>query len=154
MDRTTFADLIKPIASSIAGRPVDEDLAQTLNADFGPGSGVFEAIEKACHEAIADGWMCAEGGEGRRFGRIIEPGPETHDLSIDVVDITDFTGPHHRHPNGEICMVMPVDESAAFCGHERGWCVFPPGSEHRPSVSGGRALVLYMLPEGSIEWSG
>jgi hypothetical protein len=31
--------------------------------------------------------------------------------------------------------------------------VYPPGSAHRPTVSGGRALVLYLLPEGRIEFS-
>jgi hypothetical protein len=29
----------------------------------------------------------------------------------------------------------------------------PPGSAHRPTVSQGRALVLYLLPDGRIEFT-
>ncbi|MEZ5479400.1 MAG: DUF4863 family protein [Thiolinea sp.] len=31
--------------------------------------------------------------------------------------------------------------------------MYPPGSAHKPTVSQGRALVLYLLPQGSIEFS-
>ena len=65
----------------------------------------------------------------------------------------DVVGPHHSHPNGEIDLVMPSEGEARFDGHGAGWVVYPPGSAHHPTVSGGRALVLYLLPEGSIEFS-
>ena len=45
-------------------------------------------------------------------------------------------------------------EMALFDGRSRGWCVYPPGSDHRPTVTNGRALVLYLLPEGEIEFTG
>ena len=93
------------------------------------------------------------GGKGRRFGRVIEPGPAIAGFSVDVVDLTDIVGPHHRHPNGEICMVMPVSPEARFDGKGAGWKVYPPGSAHRPTVTGGRALVLYLLPAGQIEFT-
>jgi len=38
-------------------------------------------------------------------------------------------------------------------GRPAGWCVYPAGSAHRPTVSGGRALVLYLLPAGQIEFT-
>jgi hypothetical protein len=38
-------------------------------------------------------------------------------------------------------------------GHGGGWCIYPPGSAHSPTVSGGAALVLYLLPEGKIEFT-
>ena len=98
--------------------------------------------------------MCAQGAPGRRFGRVIEPCEETGGLSVDVVDLENIEGPHHRHPTGEICMVMPITETARFDGTARGWCVFEPGSEHRPTVTDGEALVLYMLPDGKIEFTG
>ncbi len=153
MNREAFRRLITPVTEMLAGKRVDGELAEELNRSFPPEGQAFRAIEAACHQAIADGWMCAQGGAGRRFGRVIEPGPETHGFSVDVVDITDFKGPHHRHPTGEICMVMPVTETAAFCGNGRGWCVYEPGSAHHPTVTGGEALVLYMLPEGRIEFT-
>ena len=38
-------------------------------------------------------------------------------------------------------------------GRSAGWRVCPPGSAHRPTVSQGRALVLYLLPEGQIQFT-
>ena len=50
-------------------------------------------------------------------------------------------------------MIMPVTNAAKFDGHGAGWLVYPPDSAHRPTVTGGRALILYLLPEGKIEWT-
>ena len=33
---------------------------------FPPGGDTFQAIETACLQAIEQGWMCAQGTEGRR----------------------------------------------------------------------------------------
>jgi hypothetical protein len=154
MDVNDFQTLLKPVLELTAGNAVDSTLAGELNRRFPPGGTTFDGIEKACHEAIAQGWMCTQGGEGRRFGRVVEPCEATGGLSVDVVDLVDVVGPHHRHPTGEICMVMPVTEEARFDGVGRGWCVFEPGSEHRPTVTNGEAIVLYMLPEGRIEFTG
>ena len=144
---------MKPVMEAIAGRAIDQALAEDLNRRFPPTSESFEAIETACHEAIRAGWMCSQGGEGRRFGRVIEPGPETHDLSVDVVQLRDIVGPHHSHPTGEICMTMPVTPTAKFDGQGAGWCVNEPGSAHHPTVSEGEALVLYLLPGGQIQFT-
>lgn len=153
MNVEQFGNLILPVAEAVAGRPVVPELGDELERRFPPQGDRFRAIEAACHAAIAAGWMCAQGGTGRRFGRVIEAGPRTSNLSVDVVDLTDIVGPHHRHPNGEICMVMPVTATARFDGKGAGWKVYPPGSAHRPTVTAGRALVLYMLPGGQIEFT-
>ena len=153
MNVDQFRDLIRPVAEAVAGRALTPQLGEELDGRFPPDGAQFKGIEAACHQAIAAGWMCAQGGAGRRFGRVIEPGSETSNLSVDVVDLTDIVGPHHRHPNGEICMVMPVTPSARFDGKGAGWKVYPPGSAHHPTVTAGRALVLYMLPEGRIEFT-
>jgi hypothetical protein len=153
MNVEQFRELIKPVADAVAGRDIAPELGDELDRRFAPGGAEFKAIEAGCHAAIAAGWMCAQGGAGRRFGRVIEAGPQTSDLSVDVVDLTDIVGPHHRHPNGEICMVMPVTPTARFDGKAAGWKVYPPGSAHHPTVTDGRALVLYMLPEGKIEFT-
>jgi hypothetical protein len=34
-----------------------------------------------------------------------------------------------------------------------GWLVYGPGTAHHPTVAGGRALVLYLLPRGAIEFT-
>jgi hypothetical protein len=148
-----FQELLKPVTDFVSGQAVDATLAVKLNHRFPHDDETFKTIEAACHKAIADGWMCSQGGAGRRFGRVIEPSEATGGLSVDVVDLEDIVGPHHRHPTGEICMIMPISASARFDGMPRGWCVFEPGTDHRPTVTDGEALVLYMLPEGKIEFT-
>lgn len=148
-----FCALMKPVVAIISRANLDADLEAKLNATIPPSSDTFRKIEHVCHEAIGAGWMCNQGGEGRRFGRVLEPSVETANLSIDVVDLTDVVGPCHRHPTGEVCMIMPVTEGAQFDGRDAGWCVNPPGSAHQPTVTDGRALVLYLLPQGKIEFT-
>ena len=149
-----FEAVMRPVIETIAETGIIPGLEDKLNSTFPPGAELFCNIERACHEAIEAGWMCSQGKEGRRFGRVVEPSRDTQQLSIDVVDITDLVGPHHRHPTGEVCMVMPVTEDARFDGHGAGWCVNLPGTAHHPTVTDGRALVLYLLPEGRIEFTG
>ena len=65
----------------------------------------------------------------------------------------DIVGPRHRHPNGEIDMVIPENDDGEFDGHGKGWVVYGPGSAHSPTVTGGRVFVLYLLPEGAIDFT-
>lgn len=153
MKISEFKSLLKPVIDLVSTMEINSRLFNELNRRFPPGSEVFDSIESACHEAIADGWMCANGDPGRRWGRVIEPSEETGGLSVDVVDLTDLVGSHHSHPGGEICMVMPITPEALFDGVSRGWCVFEPGSGHYPTVSDGEALILYMLPDGKIDYT-
>jgi len=148
-----FEQLVAPVARFAQGRTLDAALQADLNLNFPPGSVPFEQIRAACHAGIAAGWLCAQGDAKRRYGRIFEAGEATHGFSVDVVDITDLIGNHHRHPTGEIDMIMPVTPEARFDDRGAGWLVYPPDSAHRPTVSGGRALILYLLPEGKIEWT-
>ncbi len=158
MNVEAFRDLVRPALDAVANRvetagEVDADLEQRLMLDFPPDSDFFTRVEAACHQAIEAGWMCFEGAEGRRTGRIVEPSEDTRDISIDVVDLTDVRGPHHTHPRGEVLMIMPQDEAARFDARGRGWLVYGPGTGHRPTVRGGRALVLYLLPGGELNWT-
>ena len=115
-----------------------------------PSSAAF--VEPA-HAAIDAGWMCNREAGGIKYGRVIKAGPQTNDFSVDVVDMQPMAGPHHRHPNGEIDLVMPLEPEAQFDGHGAGWVVYGPGSAHHPTVTQGRALVLYLLPAGAIEFT-
>ncbi len=56
--------------------------------------------------------------------------------------MADIEGPHHRHPRGEIDLILPLEGAPAFDGVSAGWSVYPPGSAHRPTVTGGTAYVL------------
>lgn len=40
-----------------------------------------------------------------------------------------------------------------FDGKREGWPVCGPGSAHHPTVSGGRAVVRYLLPQGAIDFT-
>ena len=148
-----FQQLVAPIARFAQGRALDTALERELNLQFPPEVEPFQRIREACDAGIAAGWMCGEGDAKRRFGRIFEAGEATHGFSVDVVDITDLVGNHHRHPTGEIDMIMPVTPDAEFDGRGAGWLVYAPGTGHRPTVTAGRALILYLLPEGRIEWT-
>lgn len=151
--RTRFKQLVAQVTQAIGKAPLDDALQARLNTEFPPDSPVFTDIEKACHQAIEEGWMCDREQGGIRFGRVFKPDPELGAFSVDVVRMTPVKGPHHRHPNGEIDMIMPLDPNARFDGHPRGWLVYGPDSAHHPTVTGGDALVLYLLPEGAIEFT-
>jgi Domain of unknown function (DUF4863) len=156
-----FPTLIASLTATLVGRPLDEALAADLNRLHPPGSATFEAIAAACRAGVAAGSMCQHEGGGIRYGRVIKPSLATHDFSVDVVGMADLAGPHHSHPNGEIDLVMPLaglDDlspggTATFDGQPAGWTVYGPGTAHRPTVSGGRALVLYLLPQGAIQFT-
>jgi hypothetical protein len=148
-----FHALITPVTEFVQDKPLDAKLEAELNAAYPAGGPAFKGIVEACNQAIAAGWMCNREAGGIKFGRVIKPGPDTQGFSVDVVEMKDIKGPHHRHPNGEIDMIMPLTPAAKFDGRAAGWLVYGPDSAHSPTVSGGRALVLYLLPQGAIEFT-
>lgn len=153
MSPAQFREQIAQLTAQLAGRPLDASLDDWLNARHGVESDTYRQLRQSCITGAAEGWLCEREGGGIRYGRVFKPSDELHGFSVDVVDMQDIAGPHHAHPNGEIDLVMPLDDSAQFDGRPAGWLVCPPGSAHRPTVSGGRALVLYLLPQGSIEFT-
>lgn len=153
MNPEHFQQLIAGVTREIEGRALDADLADFLNRRFPANGAEFRAIVDACAQAVAAGWMCDREHGGIRFGRVIKPCPELAGFSVDVVEMADVAGPHHVHPQGEIDMIMPLEGDAKFDGHGAGWFVYGPGSAHCPTVSGGRAHVLYLLPQGAIEFT-
>jgi len=153
LSKSAFQALVAQVTSTIAGHAVGSSLRDLLQASFPPEGPVFTAIEAACHQGVAEGWMCEREHGGIRYGRVVEATPDLAGYSIDVVRMSDVAGPHHRHPAGEIDMVMPITAAARFDGAPRGWVVYGPDSAHRPTVTGGAALVLYLLPGGQIDFT-
>jgi hypothetical protein len=151
--RREFDASIKVIAQAIAGRTVDNSLEDCLNTTFPAGSTFLDGIETLCGQAISEGWMCKEGRDGLRWGRVCDPSPETQGFSVDVVAMAHAFGPHHSHPMGEIVLTMPRTPAARFDSKGAGWLVYPPGSGHYPTVTGGLAWVLYLLPQGKIAFT-
>jgi hypothetical protein len=153
---STPAELQRQIAqltAQIAGRELNKDLDAWLNQTHGAGSVIYRQLKASCEAGVAEGWLANREGGGIKYGRIFKPSDELNGFSVDVVDMKDVAGPHHTHPNGEIDLVMPIDGDAQFDGRPAGWCVYPARSAHRPTVSQGRALVLYLLPQGAIEFT-
>jgi hypothetical protein len=181
MSPNEFREHVARLTQSLVGRPLDAALDAWLNAEHGPSSATYATLKQGCQAGVADGWLCDREGGGIRYGRVFKPAADLHGFSVDVVDMAaprwaapsnrqpprgatggippvggpddSIAGPHHAHPNGEIDLIMPIEGDALFDGRPAGWLVCPPGSAHRPTVSHGRALVLYLLPEGRIDFT-
>lgn len=153
MTPSVFREHLSALTAELVGRPLDADLETWLNTQHGPGSASFAQLLADCEAGVQAGWLCDREGGGIRYGRIFKPADDLHGFSVDVVDMANIAGPHHSHPQGEIDLIMPLEGDALFDGHPAGWLVCPPGSAHRPTVSQGRALVLYLLPQGRIEFT-
>lgn len=149
----SFKTQLAALTAALAGRALDSALQDWLNQHHGADSATYAALKSACQAGVAAGWLCAREGGGIRYGRIFKPSAELHGFSVDVVDMQDIAGPHHSHPMGEIDLIMPIEGDALFNGHAAGWLVCAAGSAHHPTVSQGRALVLYLLPEGQIQFT-
>ena len=154
MTSSEFSALIAPITAWIGNRTLDATLEADLNRTFSPDGDLFRSVVDACRAGVAAGWMCNREAGGIKYGRVVKPGDASHGFSVDVVEMDNLAGPHHRHPEGEIDMIMPVSPLAKFDGRDAGWLVYGPGSAHCPTVSDGKALVLYLLPKGKIEFTG
>ena len=150
---SAFRELIAQVTRDISGKELDPTLDAWLNQYYGAGSAGYQQLKAACVQGVAEGWLCKYEGGGLRYGRIFKPADDLHGFSVDVVDMKDVAGPHHVHPEGEIDLIMPLDAGALFDGRHAGWMVTPAGSAHCPTVSNGRALVLYLLPNGRIEFT-
>lgn len=150
----SFAAAIGEIAQAIGERPLDADLARWLDATYPPNGKAFTEIASLIETGDAEGWICPRENDGIRWGRVIKAGAEAGRFSVDVVHMESCRGPHHVHPKGEIGMIMPVVAEPNFDGFPEGWYVYGPGSAHHPTVNDGSAYVLYLLPEGAIEFTG
>lgn len=154
MSAEEFSMLLSGIAAQLEGVPLDDRMAAFLNAEYPVGGPEFKRLGELCAEGEAEGWLMGREAGGIKFGRAIKPGGAAGQFSVDVVRMKEVKGPHHVHPTGEIGAIFPLEGSPKFDAFEPGWYVYPPGSDHHPTVSGGDAYVIYLLPEGAIEFTG
>lgn len=153
MSIESFNTLMKKVAASVGDKPLDATLEAFLNEEYPAGSDTFKALTALCVEGEAQGWLMPREVGGIKFGRAIKPDTSAGHFSVDVVRMKDVKGPHHTHTTGEIGAIMPIDDAAEFDGKGEGWYVYSPGSSHHPTVQGGDAYVLYLLPDGAIEFT-
>lgn len=154
MSAEAFATLVGSIAARLEGQDLGPQMADFLNAEYPKDGSDFKRLSELCAEGERDGWLMSREAGGIKFGRAIKPGADAGSFSVDVVRMKDVKGPHHIHPTGEIGAIMPLDGDPKFDAFEPGWYVYPPGSHHNPTVTGGDAYVLYLLPDGAIEFTG
>jgi len=133
------------------------DLSETSKAEavlrerLDPGGEPAQKLKEDLVRLLEAGEIANRGELPVKWGRVAKAGPETGGYSIDVVLMTG-PGPKHRHPKGEIDYCIALDGEPTFDGHPPGWVVLPADSVHVPTVSGGKMLIVYLLPDGEMEF--
>lgn len=140
LDAARDLDLTDPAAAEAA-------LAERLP----PDSAAAAELNARLRELLEAGAIADRGELPVRWGRVAKATEETLGYSIDVVHMT-AAGPLHRHPTGEIDYCVSLGGEPSFDGRPPGWVVMEPGSEHVPTVADGEMLIVYLLPEGRIEF--
>lgn len=145
----TFLPLLRAAQGLDLTSP-DEARAE-LTRRFDPDAPAAQALHRELAALLAAGKVAERGELPVKYGRVAKAGAATLDFSIDVVHMNG-AGPLHRHPNGEVNYCIALDGRPTFDGHPPGWVVFPPESRHVPTVAGGTMLIVYLLPQGAIEF--
>jgi hypothetical protein len=123
-----------------------EQLNENHPLDGEEGARIFELAR----EGLEAGWLAPrEAGPGVRFGRLAK---DMGGYSVDAVVMETCEALGHTHTNGEINMCFALEGEPRFDGHRPGWVVFPPGSHHVPTVTGGTMLFIYFMPGGQVVW--
>jgi hypothetical protein len=128
-----------------------EEAEQWLEEAFPAGGEAMQAARALAEQGVREGWLCNRGEGGVRYSRVCKPSGPEQICSVDAVLLAG-PGPAHRHPEGEVDLCFPWDGEPRFDGRPPGWTVYPAGSEHVPTVTGGTMLILYILPGGAIEF--
>lgn len=146
-------EVLQPVTAWLADKPVGPELTDGLNDSFSAGSDWYQEVLALCKQGTEEGWVCQYEAGGIKYGRVFKPSAELNNYSVDIVLMKDVVGPHHAHPQGEVDLVLPLTDGAAFDGTAEGWKVYPPESAHKPTVTGGEAFVIYFLPNGEIKFT-
>lgn len=148
--REEIQEACKPILRFLEGKKITSSLTKELGDKFPRNSDLLQEIESLCQKALSENLLKMRGAPDLRFGRILKPS-ETSPFSIDIVDMN-CKGPGHTHPLGEVDLCFPQDSESLFDGKPDTWIVYGENSWHEPTVSQGRMIILYFLPEGSIRF--
>jgi len=130
--------------------PDDPDASAKLERAFPAGGREMTELRALLRSEIEARTIAERENDGVRFSRIKKAATET-EMSIDVVHMSK-AALGHTHPNGEIDLCFAVSGDPRFDGKPEGWQVFPTGSWHVPTVSGGAMDILYFLPGGAIRF--
>lgn len=147
-------DKFQPLIDAARGVDLSDPSTarEQLNARLDPSSPAGERVSAGLKELLDQGKVADRGEHPVKYSRPAKASDATSGFSIDVVDMSG-PGPKHAHPNGEINWCIALEGDPTFDGEPPGWVVEPPASEHVPTVAGGRMLIVYLLPEGAIEFA-
>lgn len=146
----TFRPLLEAAQGLDLGLP-DQAREELLRRLDPAGPAARKIAEELC-ALLAQGKIAERGELPVRYGRVAKASAATLDFSIDVV-LMNGAGPRHRHPQGEVNYCIALDGAPRFDGHAPGWVVMPPDSSHVPTVEDGTMLIVYLLPQGRIEFA-
>lgn len=150
-DRETLNTLLEPVIERVRTiDPNDAEAVAMLESALPIDGDLVRQLRALVREGVEARWLADRESGGVRFSRVRKAASET-DLSIDCVHMSG-AGPGHTHPNGEIDLCFAVSGEPSFDDRGAGWIVYPPGSWHVPSVSGGAMDILYFLPGGAIRF--
>jgi uncharacterized protein DUF4863 len=146
-------DRLKPLLEFCQGLDLsDPPAAKTaLEAQFPIDGELIQGIAAAMRAGVADGSLCNQGEAPMQYSRILKPRENEQGFSADAV-LMNGAGPRHRHPLGEIDLCFAVDGEPTFDGQAPGWTIYGPDSVHVPTVKNGTMLILYLLPQGQLEF--
>lgn len=152
MSRETLIQALRPVFEAAAEIDLKApDAAERMEARLPLSGEVVQGLRNLVRQGVREGWLCEREADGVRFCRLTKANADTRGFSVDVVHMQ-TPGPGHTHPNGEIDLCFGVEGEPTFDGRAPGWTVYPPGSWHVPSVHGGVMDIIYLLPEGAIQF--
>jgi hypothetical protein len=151
MSREDFDRALADVLSVVSKMdPNDAETASKLGEALPVDGPVLTELAKLVRQGVEERWLADRENAGIRYSRV-RKAREPGELSVDCVNMA-MPGPGHAHPNGEIDLCFGVNGEPRFDGNPPGWTVYPAGSWHVPTVTGGEMDILYFLPGGAIEF--
>ena len=153
MTQALLTQKLIPVCSALSKLDFNSDApVKDMNRLYPPSGPAMQEIAKLATEGLKAGWLCDKVNGAIKFSRVLKPLPEHHSFSVDAVYMPDAAGPAHTHPKGELSFCIALEGMPQFDGFGPGWALYKAGTTHTPTVKGGAMLILYWLPEGSVEW--
>lgn len=147
---TTFDPLLRAADGLDLAQPAAA--RRELDRRFDPKGPAAQRLAAELNALLAAGSIANRGELPVRWGRVAKATDATLGFSIDVV-LMNGAGPRHAHPLGEVNYCIALEGTPLFDGEAPGWVVLPPQSSHIPTVTGGTMLIVYLLPQGRIEFA-
>ena len=152
MSNESVIDALAPVLERLKSLDLSDPGAaiELLNMEYPLHTEFGDKLRELAKQGVEEGWLCGREGGPSKFSRVAKP-EAGHGYSIDAVLLWG-DGPWHKHVKGEVNCMLAWEGEPEFCGFKEGWAVFSPGSQHVPTVKGGKMMIFYMLPEGAVEW--